>query len=142
MEEGGTKIQRRSPQMDPQQQQEMMMDPEQAQQQQMDPRQQQMDPRQQQMLQQQMMHQQQQMHQQHQQHQHQSKKGGFIDFKSLKLSVVVALIFIILNSKIVWSQFGKLPFMGSMDPSMLALLINSLLSGIIFYIITTYVIKS
>ena len=136
MEEGGTKIQRRNVQMDPQQQQEMMMDPEQAQQQQ------QMDPRQQQMLQQQMMHQQQQMHQQHQQHQHQSKKGGFIDFKSLKLSVVVALIFIILNSKIVWSQFGKLPFMGSMDPSMLALLINSLLSGIIFYIITTYVIKS
>ena len=136
MEEGGTKIQRRNVQMDPQQ--EMMMDPEQAQQQ-MDPRQQQMDPRQQQMLQQQMMHQQQQMHQQHQQ---QSKKGGFIDFKSLKLSVVVALIFIILNSKIVWSQFGKLPFMGSMDPSMLALLINSLLSGIIFYIITTYVIKS
>ena len=54
----------------------------------------------------------------------------------------IALIFIILNSKIVWSQFGKLPFMGSMDPSMLALLINSLLSGIIFYIITTYVIKS
>ena len=136
MEEGGTKIQRRNVQMDPQQQQEMMMDPEQAQQQQ------QMDPRQQQMLQQQMMHQQQQMHQQHQQHQQQSKKGGFIDFKSLKLSVVVALIFIILNSKIVWSQFGKLPFMGSMDPSMLALLINSLLSGIIFYIITTYVIKS
>jgi len=134
MEEGGTKIQRRNVQMDPQQ--EMMMDPEQAQQQQ------QMDPRQQQMLQQQMMHQQQQMHQQHQQHQQQSKKGGFIDFKSLKMSVVVALIFIILNSKIVWSQFGKLPFMGSMDPSMLALLINSLLSGIIFYIITTYVIKS
>lgn len=139
MEEGGTKIQRRNQQMDPQQQQqqqEMTMDPEQAQQQ--------MDPRQQQMLQQQMMHQQQQMHQQHQQHQqhHQSKKGGFIDFKSLKLSIVVALIFIILNSKIVWSQFGKLPFMGSMDPSMLALLINSLLSGIIFYIITTYVIKS
>ena len=87
------------------------------------------------------MMQQQQMHQQHQQQQ-QNKKGGFIDFKSLKMSVVVALIFIILNSKIVWSQFGKLPFMGSMDPSMLALLINSILSGIIFYIITTYIIKS
>ena len=132
MEEGGTKIQRSNPQMDPQQEPEMMMDPEQAQR-----RQQQMDPRQQQMLQQQMMYQQQQMHQQQQ-----SKKKGFIDFKSLKMSVIVALIFIILNSKIVWSQFGKLPFMGSMDPSMLALLINSLLSGIIFYIITTYVIKS
>ena len=34
MEEGGTKIQRRNVQMDPQQQQEMMMDPEQARQQQ------------------------------------------------------------------------------------------------------------
>ena len=133
MEEGGTKIQRRGQQSAPEQQ-EMMMDPEQA-------RQQQMDPRQQQMMQQQMMMQQQQMHQQHQQQQ-QNKKGGFIDFKSLKMSVVVALIFIILNSKIVWSQFGKLPFMGSMDPSMLALLINSILSGIIFYIITTYIIKS
>ena len=135
MEEGGTKIQRRNTQMDPPHQPEMTMDPEQVQQQQ------QMDPRQQQMLQQQMMHQQQQMHQQHKQNL-QSKKKGFIDFKSLKLSVVVALIFIILNSKIVWSQFGKLPFMGSMDPSMLALFINSLLSGIIFYIITTYIIKS
>ena len=133
MEEGGTKIQRRNQHSAPEQQ-EMMMDPEQAQQQQMDPRQQQM-------MQQQMMMQQQQMHQQHQQQQ-QNKKGGFIDFKSLKMSVVVALIFIILNSKIVWSQFGKLPFMGSMDPSMLALLINSILSGIIFYIITTYIIKS
>ena len=133
-EEGGTKIQRNVHQQ--QQQHPEMMD-----QSQMDPQQEQ------QMLHQQMLHQQQQMYQQQQQHQQQQhqQKSGFkkiFDMKSLKMSVVVALIFIILNSKIVWSQFGKLPFMGSMDPSMIALLINSLLSGIIFYVIITYVIKN
>ena len=54
---------------------------------------------------------------------------------NLKLAIIVTLLFIILNSRIIWTQLQKLPFMGTLEPSIFALLINSLLSGIIFYII-------
>ena len=53
----------------------------------------------------------------------------------LKYSIYVCLIFIILNSKIVWKQIIKLPLMGSIEPSIIALILNSLLAGIFFYAI-------
>ena len=58
-----------------------------------------------------------------------------------KYALLVAVIFIILNSKIVWRQIIKLPFMGSVEPSMIALIINSLLAGLAFYIVSTFIIK-
>ena len=53
----------------------------------------------------------------------------------LKYSIYVCLIFIILNSKIVWKQIIKLPLMGSIEPSIIALILNSLLAGVFFYAI-------
>ena len=129
-EEGGTKIQRR--QQPPQQQ--------------MQPPQQQMQPPQQQMQQpqQQMQQPQQQMQQPPQQMQQPHLKQNFmpsilkkpIDIVSLKYSIAVIVIFVILNSKIVWTQFSRLPFLNSVDPSIIALIINSILAGVVFYIIS------
>ena len=152
---GGTKLQRRKPeqqqmqgpppqqmQMDPRQmqgpppQQQMQMDPRQMQgpppQQQMqgpppqhiDPRQiqgpqMQMDPRQ--MI--------------------RKETFGKMDSKAMKYAILVILIFIILNSKIIWKQIMKLPMMGTIEPSIIALIVNSILAGIIFYIVTTMLIK-
>jgi hypothetical protein len=58
-----------------------------------------------------------------------------IDSKTMKYSILVVLIFVILNSKIIWKQIQRLPFMGAMDPSIVALIVNSILAGIIFYVI-------
>jgi hypothetical protein len=58
-----------------------------------------------------------------------------------KSAILVVLIFLLLNSKIVWKQIINLPMMGSMEPSMVALIFNSLLAGIIFYIIINYLMK-
>ena len=143
---GGTKIQRR-PRPEQQQQQQMS---QQQQQQQMS--------QQQQYQQQHQQHQQQyQPHQQQQPHQPQQSvnkpvkrdpppeimvKNNFKSFfgntsgSNFKYSVLVCVIFIILNSKIVWRQFTKLPFMGSVEPSMAALIINSILAGLVFFIIS------
>ena len=54
---------------------------------------------------------------------------------SFKHAILVCLLFILLNSKMVWRQIIKLPLMGSVEPSIIALLVNSILSGLIFYII-------
>jgi len=61
-----------------------------------------------------------------------------VDFNSIsfKYSLLVACIFVLLNSKIIWTQIIKFPFMGNMEPSIMALLVNSMLAGIIFYIIS------
>jgi hypothetical protein len=64
-----------------------------------------------------------------------SSFGASVDSKTLKYSVLVVLIFIILNSKIVWRQIQRLPFMGNMDPSIIALIVNSILAGVVFYLI-------
>jgi hypothetical protein len=73
-------------------------------------------------------------------------KSGLGDNKTnkhnIKYAFIVALIFIILNSKIIWKQITKLPFMGTVEPSIIALVVNSILAGIIYYIITTFVIKN
>jgi hypothetical protein len=55
---------------------------------------------------------------------------------SFKQAVLVSIIFVLLNSKIIWSQIIKLPFMGGMEPSILALIVNSILAAVIFYIVS------
>jgi hypothetical protein len=57
----------------------------------------------------------------------------------IKKAVLVAIIFIILNSRIVWTQITKLPLMGGLEPSILALLVNSILAAVVFYIISNIV---
>jgi uncharacterized membrane protein YagU involved in acid resistance len=57
----------------------------------------------------------------------------------MKYSIIVAILFILLNSKMIWTQISKLPMMGSIEPSILALVFNSLLSGILFYCIIKFV---
>ena len=66
---------------------------------------------------------------------------GATESPSFKNAILVAVIFVVLNSKIVWRQIIKLPFMGTVEPSMIALVINSLLAAIAYYIITKFVMK-
>lgn len=57
----------------------------------------------------------------------------------LSLAIFVVLLFILLNSKLIWTQLQKLPFMGSIEPSIFALIINSLLAGIVFYVASSFI---
>jgi len=66
---------------------------------------------------------------------------GSTDSPNFKHAILVAVIFVILNSKIVWRQLIKLPFMGSVEPSMIALIVNSLLAALAYYIITNFIMK-
>jgi hypothetical protein len=61
-----------------------------------------------------------------------------VDFDSVtfKYSIIVACIFVLLNSKIIWKQIIQFPFMGGVEPSILALIINSILAAIIFYVVS------
>lgn len=130
-EEGGTRIQRKAPQ----QQQMQQQPPSQGE-----------DPR--------FIQQQQQMYQQQQQQIPQQvqqmvqppillRKNNkpFFDYnsKSFKYALIVTCIFILLNSKIIWKQIIQFPFMGGVEPSILALLINSILAGIIFYVVSNVI---
>jgi len=65
-------------------------------------------------------------------------KFGSFDPK-MKMAVLVILLFVILNSKIIWKQVCRFPMMGSSEPSMIALLVNSILAGVIFYFISKFV---
>jgi len=149
-EAGGTKLQKRK------MEQQMAAHHQQQQQQQ----QQQMPPQQQQQLspqqQQQMMYQQQMAAAQQQQQKKVTfeecpvdkvkiprKKSffGSMSDDSLKYSILVAIIFLVFNSKLVWKQLCKLPFMGCVDPSIIALVVNSLLAAIVFYIVSKYFMK-
>ena len=143
-EEGGTKIGRRPPppqQMPPQQMppQQQQMPPQQQYQQQMPPQQQQMPPQQQQQMPKPSMEPRGVL----------DKKSTFgnmanmtFDVKDFKYSVLVMVIFVLLNSKMIWTQLQKLPMMGdSISPSMLGLIVNSIIAGVSFYIIANYVIK-
>ena len=72
-----------------------------------------------------------------------SRKSKFsldhlMDKSEIKNSILVVVLFIFLNSKMIWTQIGKAPLMGSVEPSLLALIINSIIAGIVFYLITTY----
>ena len=70
-----------------------------------------------------------------------SKSGFGSSSSNMQTALLVTVLFIILNSKIVWRQMMKLPFMGSVEPSMIALIVNSLIAGVIFFIITNFIIK-
>ncbi len=63
------------------------------------------------------------------------------DFNSInfKNGLLVAVIFLLLNSKMVWTQIMKIPFMGTLEPSIVALITNAILAGIIFYIISNLI---
>jgi hypothetical protein len=56
----------------------------------------------------------------------------------IKYAVIATLLFIVFNSKIVWKQLLKVPIMGGVEPSIIALGTNGLLFAIIFYIIIKY----
>ena len=38
----------------------------------------------------------------------------------------------------IWKQIIKIPFMGSVEPSIVALIVNSILAGIVFYLVNNY----
>ena len=59
---------------------------------------------------------------------------------NFKETLIVVLLFVILNSKLVWKQLMKLPFMGSVEPSIIALIVNSLLAGIVYFIIKKFLL--
>lgn len=141
-EVGGTKIQRKPP--PPQQMQQMpsqmqMQIP--PQQMQMPQQMQQMPPQMQMQMPPQQMQQMQQIPQQmpRQPMQMLNHQKFSMDDKTFKYSLLVVLIFILLNSKIFWKQLTRLPLMGQVEPSMVALLVNSVLSGVIFYVISQFV---
>jgi hypothetical protein len=157
-EEGGTKIRNRNVQQIGQQ---MGGPPQMGQQ--MDPRAQmgpppgmgqQPSPEQMRAMQQQMMMQQQMQQQQMQQQQmsqpmpapqpvpksilKRTSMGPFsINNKNIRNGVIVVVLFILLNSKFIWRALTRIPMMGTFEPSILALIVNSLLAGIVFYIIST-----
>ena len=49
--------------------------------------------------------------------------------------ILVVCIFILLNSKFIYRELAKLPGMGNIDPSLLALVVNSVIAGLIFVIV-------
>ena len=124
-EEGGTRIQRRAPQ------QQQMQQP---------PPSHGGDPR---FVQEQIYHQQQIPQQQMAQPPVIIRRNNkpFFDYnsKSFKYALIVTCIFVLLNSKIIWKQIIQFPFMGGVEPSILALLINSVLAGIIFYVVSNVI---
>jgi hypothetical protein len=156
---GGTRIQRRKPQSPPEQQMgNQMMQQQMGNQmgQQMGGPPPAMNPRmQQQMMQQQMMQQQmgnqmgppmgQQMMAPKEElmpklefgQKFKSKFGSSsIDSKSFKMAMLVVIIFLMFNSKIIWKQITRFPMMGEVDPSIIALIVNALLAGIVFYLLS------
>ena len=42
----------------------------------------------------------------------------------------------------IWKQIIKLPMMGTVDPSILALIVNAILAGIIFYFINNFLMQN
>jgi hypothetical protein len=62
--------------------------------------------------------------------------------KNTKNAILVVLIFILLNSRMIWRAISRLPMMGSIEPSILALVVNSIIAGIVFYILSTNFNKS
>ncbi len=59
-----------------------------------------------------------------------------IDSKSFKMAMLVVIIFLMFNSKIIWKQITRFPMMGEVDPSIIALIVNALLAGIVFYLLS------
>ena len=59
---------------------------------------------------------------------------------NIKETIIVVLLFVVLNSKLIWKQLMKLPFMGTVEPSIIALIVNSLLAGIIYFVIKKFLL--
>jgi hypothetical protein len=55
----------------------------------------------------------------------------------MKNSLLVVVIFIVLNSKMIWKIISKMPMMGTVEPSILALIVNSIIAGIAFYLLSS-----
>jgi hypothetical protein len=70
-----------------------------------------------------------------------SSFGKYVNTSTMKTSVIVSFIFLLMNSKIIWKQILKIPMMGTIEPSILALVVNSLLAGIFFYVINLCIQK-
>jgi hypothetical protein len=68
-----------------------------------------------------------------------SKFGGLPS--DVQHGLLVFVLFILLNSKIIWRQIMKLPFMGSTEPSMIALVVNSIMAAVVYFIITKYILN-
>ena len=60
---------------------------------------------------------------------------------NIKNSIIVFVLFILLNSRIIWRALSRMPMMGTVEPSILALVVNSLIAGIVFYFVTTKLSK-
>jgi hypothetical protein len=67
---------------------------------------------------------------------------GKFDSPDIKNTILVIIIFLLLNSKIVWKQIIQFPFMGGVEPSIVALVVNSVLAGMIFYLVSNYLMKN
>jgi len=160
MEEGGTKINRNKgpppQQMGPPPQMGQMGPPPQMGQ--MGP---QIDPREAQMMMEQQMLQQQAMQQQPQGFQQppnvnfgggrgilkkssfgKSSFGAAFESSTFKNALLVTVIFLLLNSKLIWKQIIQFPFMGSVEPSMIALVVNAIIAGMAFYLVSNFLMKS
>jgi hypothetical protein len=61
-----------------------------------------------------------------------------ININKYKLAILVSVIFIVLNSKIIWSQIQQFPLMGSIEPSIFALVVNSIIAGLLFYFVVQF----
>jgi len=72
-----------------------------------------------------------------------TKYGPFsINNKNIRNGVIVVVIFILLNSKIIWRALSKMPMMGQFEPSIIALIVNSILAGVVFYFTSTKLNKN
>jgi len=66
------------------------------------------------------------------------KKFNFsFENKNMKNSLLVVVIFIVLNSKMIWRIISKMPMMGTVEPSILALIVNSIIAGLAFYLLSS-----
>ncbi len=70
-----------------------------------------------------------------------SRFGSGTSSDSFKYSLLVAVIFILLNSKIIWTQIMKFPGMGTMEPSIIALVVNGLLAAMAFFVVHSFLMK-
>jgi hypothetical protein len=70
-----------------------------------------------------------------------SSFGAAFESSTFKNAILVIAIFLLLNSKLIWKQIIQLPFMGSVEPSMIALIANAIIAGMAFYLISNFLMK-
>ena len=69
------------------------------------------------------------------------KSSFSFESAGVKNAALVAVIFLLLNSKMIWKQIIQLPFMGRVEPSIIALVVNSILAGMAFYLLSNFLNK-